>query len=289
MTRLALPLLAATLALAAPAARAAEPTTAPRLEYELYRLDNGLTVILHQDHGAPLVGVHVEYNVGSKDEPPHRNGFAHLFEHLMFQGTEHMPKGLLFKLQAAAGGDGNGGTAQDSTVYWDVGPSNALDQMVYVESERMGWLLPTLDQVKLDNQRDVVINELRQNYEMRPYGLAPEKLMANLWNPEFPYHWLPIGTKVDLAQANLQDVREFFQRWYGPGNAVLAIAGDFDPAAAKASIQKWFGPIPARPPPARTPPPARAAHRREAGDHGGPGPAPPPLHRLAEPQGLRRG
>jgi zinc protease len=255
MTRPAVSLLAAlALALSAPAARAAGGIPAPRLEYELYRLDNGLTVILHQDHAAPLVGVHVEYNVGSKDEPPRRHGFAHLFEHLMFQGTEHMPKGLADRLLTAAGADGNGGTAQDSTVYWEEGPSNSLDQLVYIESERMGWLLPTLDQAKLDNQRDVVINELRQNYEMRPYGLAPEKLMAALWNPEFPYHWLPIGSKEDLAQANLQDVREFFQRWYGPGDAVLAIAGDFDPAVAKASIQKWFGPIPARPPPARPPP-----------------------------------
>src|SRR5512142_196281 len=171
MTRLAVPFLAA-LAAAAPAARAADPTPAPRLEYELYRLDNGLTVILHQDRAVPLVGVHVEYAVGSKDEPAHRNGFAHLFEHLMFQGTEHMPKGLADRLLTAAGADGNGGTAQDSTVYWEEGPSNALDQLVYIESERMGWLLPTLDQAKLDNQRDVVINELRQNYEMRPYGLA---------------------------------------------------------------------------------------------------------------------
>jgi zinc protease len=250
MTR---PLLLAALLLAAAPAQAAPP--APRLEYELYRLENGLTVILHEDHGAPLVGVHVHYEVGSKDEPPRRNGFAHLFEHLMFQGTEHLPKGMADRLLTAAGADGNGGTSQDSTVYWEQGPSNALDQLVYIESERMGWLLPTLDQAKLDNQRDVVVNELRQNYEMRPYGMALEKVMAALWNPEFPYHWLPIGSKADLAEANLEDVRAFFQRWYGPGNAILSIAGDFDPAEAKASVQRWFGPIPARPPPPRGPPP----------------------------------
>jgi zinc protease len=248
-------LLAAALA-AAPAARAAAADkAAPTLAYELYRLDNGLTVILHEDHTAPLVGVHVEYDVGSKDEKPKRNGFAHLFEHLMFQGTEHMPKGLADRLLNAAGGDGNGGTGEDSTVYWEEAPSNALDQLLYVESERMGWLLPTLDQTKMDNQREVVINELRQRYEMEPYGMAMEKLMAALWNPEFPYSWMAIGNKADLEAATLGDVREFFLRWYGPGNATLAIAGDFDPAQARALVAKWFGPIPARPPPPRSYPP----------------------------------
>ncbi|HET6413964.1 MAG TPA: pitrilysin family protein [Anaeromyxobacter sp.] len=237
-------------------AGAAEPpeTKIPHLDFQLFRLENGLTVVLHQDRTVPLVGVHVEYNVGSKDEKPHLNGFAHLFEHLMFEGTEHLPKGVADRLLTAAGASGNGATAQDSTVYWEQAPSNALDLLLYVESERMGWLLPTLDQKKLDNQREVVLNELRQNYQMRPYGMAYEKLMAALWDPAFPYHWLPIGTEKDVEAATLPEVRDFFQRFYGPGNAVLAVAGDFDPGEARRLVEKWFGGIPSRDPPARPPP-----------------------------------
>jgi zinc protease len=246
--------LLATLLAFAPAAPLAAGGQAPKLAYELYRLDNGLTVILHQDRTVPLVGVHVEYDVGSKDEKPQRTGFAHLFEHLMFQGTAHLPKGEADQLLSAAGADNNGGTSQDTTVYWEVGPSSALSLLLYAESERMGWLLPTLDQAKLDNQRDVVRNERRQNYEMRPYGLALDRVMAALWNPEFPYHWLPIGSHEDLERATLEDVREFFLRWYGPENAVVAVAGDFDAAEAKALVRKWFGPIPSRDRPVRSVP-----------------------------------
>ncbi len=256
LARLLLVLLLA--AAGAPArARADEapaPAGVPHLAFELYRLDNGLTVVLHQDRTVPLVGVHVEYDVGSKDEKPNLTGFAHLFEHLMFEGTEHLPKGAADRLLTAAGASGNGSTSQDSTVYWEQAPSNALDQLLYIESERMGWLLPTLDQAKLDNQRQVVLNELRQNYQMRPYGMAYERIMENLWDPEFPYHWLPIGTEKDVEAATLPEVREFFQKWYGPENAVLAIAGDFDPAQAKALVEKWFGSIPARPKPTRSVP-----------------------------------
>ncbi len=256
--RLRLARLALTLLAACPAVRLARAdppsTTVPHLAFELYKLDNGLTVILHQDRTVPLVGVHVEYDVGSKDEKPQRTGFAHLFEHLMFQGTEHLPKGAADRLLTAAGASGNGSTGVDATVYWEEAPSSALDQLLFVESERMGWLLPTLDQAKLDNQRDVVLNELRQNYQMRPYGMAYQKLMAALWDPEFPYHWLPIGSEQDVQAATLPEVRDFFERWYGPGNAVLAIAGDFDPAQAREMVQKWFGSIPARPPPARSVP-----------------------------------
>ena len=259
-------LLAPLLAIAPPVPAAAGRET-PKLEYELYRLENGLTVILHQDRTVPLVAVHVEYDVGSKDEKPQRTGFAHLFEHLMFQGTAHLPKGMADRLLTAAGADNNGGTSQDATVYWEVGPANALSQLLYVESERMGWLLPVIDQAKLDNQRDVVRNERRQNYEMRPYGLAIDRVMANLWNPEFPYHWLPIGSHEDLERATLEDVREFFLRWYGPENAVLAIAGDFDPAEARRLVQEYFGPIPrgaGKPPlPDMTLPPTFGEWKRE--------------------------
>jgi zinc protease len=249
-------LLASLLALAAaPApARAEASAPVPRLDYELYRLENGLTVILHQDRTVPMVAVHMEYNVGSKDEKPQRTGFAHLFEHLMFEGSQHLPKGAADRLLTAAGASNNGGTAQDQTVYWEQAPAGALAQLLYIESERMGWLLPTLDQAKLDNQRDVVRNERRQNYEMRPYGLAYERLMAALWSPEFPYHWLPIGSHEDLERATLEDVKEFFLTWYGPENAVLSIAGDFDPAEAKQLVERWFGAIPSRARPARTRP-----------------------------------
>ncbi len=236
----------------APAPAAAAPAHAEgggMLPYRMFKLENGLTVIVHEDRSNPIVGVHVEYDVGSKDEKPGRTGFAHLFEHLMFQGSEHLPKGEADRLVDAAGGDSNGGTSEDSTQYWEQVPSNALEQMLYVESDRMGFLLPTLTQEKLDNQREVVRNERRQNYEMRPYGLAMITLRENLWNAEFPYHWLPIGSHEDLKAATLQDVKDFFTQFYGPENAVLAIAGDVDTARARALAEKWFGSLPGKPPP----------------------------------------
>jgi len=243
--------LLAVAALAAPIApRAASPAAQaaaadePQIPYQLFRLQNGLTVILHEDHTAPLVGVHVQYDVGSKNEREGRTGFAHLFEHLMFQGTEHLPKGEADRLIDAAGGSSNGSTSQDTTQYWEQVPSNALEQMLFIESDRMGFLLPTLTQAKLDNQRDVVRNERRQSYEMQPYGLAFDKILANLWSPEFPYHWMTIGSHEDLERATLDDVKQFFERWYGPENAVLAIAGDIDLAGARALAEKWFGAIP---------------------------------------------
>ncbi len=185
---------------AAEPARAAAPAAAaaPEIAYEMFRLQNGLTVIVHEDHTNPIVGVHVQYDVGAKDERPGKTGFAHLFEHLMFQGSEHLPKGTADRVIEAGGGDTNGSTSQDTTQYWEQAPSNALEQMFWIESDRMGFLLPTLTQDKLDNQRDVVRNERRQSYEMRPYGLSFEKILANLWNPEFPYHWMPIGSHEDL-------------------------------------------------------------------------------------------
>jgi zinc protease len=232
---------------ARPAAPAAAP--APEIPYEMFRLNNGLTVIVHEDRTNPIVGVHVQYDVGAKDEKPGRTGFAHLFEHLMFQGSENLPKGTADRIIEAAGGDTNGSTSQDTTQYWEQAPSNALEQMLWIEADRMGFLLPTLTQEKLDNQRDVVRNERRQSYEMRPYGLAFERILANLWNAEFPYHWMPIGSHEDLQAASLDDVREFFKRYYGPENAVLAIAGDVDTARVRALVEKWFGGIPGKPPP----------------------------------------
>ena len=233
-----------------PAAPAqAGPARTPDIPYTMFKLANGLTVIVHEDHTNPIVGVHVQYDVGAKDEKPGRTGFAHLFEHLMFQGSEHLPKGTADRLVEAAGGDTNGSTSQDTTQYWAQVPSNALEQMLYIESDRMGFLLPTLTQDKLDNQREVVLNERRQSYEMRPYGLSYEQILANLWNPDFPYHWMPIGSPADLKAASLEDVREFFTRYYGPENAVLAIAGDVDTKRVRALVERWFGGVPGKPAP----------------------------------------
>ncbi len=215
----------------------------PTLPYQAFRLPNGLHVILHEDHTAPVVGVDMVFDVGSKDEQPGRTGFAHLFEHLMFQGTVHLPKGEADRLVEAAGGTANGSTSQDRTRYWEQVPSNALEQVLLVQSERLGFLLPTLDQAKLDNQRDVVKNERRERYEMQPYGLAWEALLRSLWDPSFPYHWLPIGSFADLARATLADVRAFYERWYRPANASLVIAGDVDPARARALVEKWFSDV----------------------------------------------
>ena len=248
--------LAATSALALVLAAGPQQAPLPSIPFESFKLPNGLNVILSEDHTAPIVGVDVHYDVGSKDEKPGRTGFAHLFEHLMFQGSEHLPKGEADRLIENVGGTANGATSQDQTTYWQQVPSNALEQALFIESDRMGWLLPTLDQAKLDNQREVVLNERRQSYEMQPYGTAYMELEANLWQPDFPYHWLPIGSPEDLTAATLADVREFFQRFYVPANASLAVAGDFDPKVARQLVEKWFGGIPRSPaPPHRSPEP----------------------------------
>jgi zinc protease len=248
------PILAVSAALALSAG--AQPSPIPSIPFESFKLANGLNVILSEDHTAPVVGIDVHYDVGSKDEKPGRTGFAHLFEHLMFQGSEHLPKGEADRLIDNVGGKSNGATASDQTTYWQQVPSNALEQALFIESDRMGWLLPTLDQAKLDNQREVVLNERRQSYEMQPYGTAFMELAAQLWDPRFPYHWLPIGSAQDLGAATLADVREFFRRWYGPNNASLAIAGDLDPKEARRLVEKWFGGIaPSAPPEHRYPPP----------------------------------
>jgi zinc protease len=252
----------AIVALAAAALLAADG--APSIPYEQFKLPNGLNVILSVDRTAPIVGVDVQYDVGSKDERPGRTGFAHLFEHLMFQGTEGLPKGEADRLIEGAGGTSNGSTSPDRTQYWEQVPSNALEQTLFIQSERMGHLLPTLDQAKLENQREVVRNERRQSYEMQPYGMAWKVILENLWNPEFPYHWQPIGSHEDLQAATLEDVRAFFKAWYGPGNASLAIAGDIDPARTRAMVERWFGDVPQGKPPPRSvaPPKALEGERR---------------------------
>ncbi|NLF72676.1 MAG: insulinase family protein [Candidatus Anammoximicrobium sp.] len=228
------------------AAECASAARLPEIPFEKYCLANGLQVILHEDHSTPIVAVNVWYHVGSKNERPGRTGFAHLFEHMMFQGTRHYDKDYFGPLQQA-GGQLNGSTNQDRTNYWETVPSNYLELALWMESDRMGFLLPAMTQEKLDNQRDVVRNERRQSYENRPYGLVYEVLLAGLYPPDHPYSWPTIGSMADLAVASREDVADFFRRFYHPANASLCIAGDFDPAKAKRLVEKYFGPIPAGP------------------------------------------
>src|SRR5512142_1296037 len=209
-------------------------------------LDNGLNVIVHEDHHCPIVAVNVWFHVGSKNEVPGRTGFAHLFEHLMFEGSEHHDKGYFQPLQES-GGQLNGSTNADRTNYWEVVPSNALDIALWMESDRMGYLLPALTQAKFENQRDVVLNERRQNYENRPYGLAPMAILEALFPPDHSYHWPTIGVPDDLRAATLDEVHRFFAAYYHPGNASLALAGDIEPAAALDLARRYFGDIPPGP------------------------------------------
>jgi zinc protease len=212
------------------------------LSFSKHRLANGLDVIVHEDHSCPIVAVNVWYHVGSKNERPGHTGFAHLFEHLMFEGSEHHDRGYFQPLQGA-GGTLNGSTNADRTNYWEVVPSNALELALWMESDRMGYLLPALTQAKFANQRDVVLNERRQNYENRPYGLAPMAMLAALFAPDHPYHWATIGEVADLEAAQLDEVHAFFRRYYHPANASLALAGDVDPDEAVALAGRYFGEI----------------------------------------------
>jgi zinc protease len=213
------------------------------LPFTKHTLENGLDVVLHEDHACPIVAVNVWYHVGSKNEQPGHTGFAHLFEHLMFEGSQHHDRGYFQPLQGA-GGTLNGSTNADRTNYWEVVPSNALELALWMESDRMGYLLPALSDAKFSNQRDVVLNERRQNYENRPYGLAPMAMLASLFPPSHPYHWTTIGEVADLEATRLDEVHAFFSRYYHPANASIAVAGDFDPDEAMALVDRYFGDIP---------------------------------------------
>jgi zinc protease len=214
------------------------------IPYLKHTLANGLDVIVHEHRQLPMVAVNVWYHVGSKNERPGRTGFAHLFEHLMFEGSEHYDRGYFQPLQQA-GGLLNGSTNPDRTNYWEVVPSGALELALWMESDRMGYLLPALTAEKFQNQRDVVLNERRQNYENRPYGLAGMAISAALFPPEHPYHWLTIGSADDLRAASLDEVREFFSTFYHPANASLTLAGDIDAEQGVALAEAYFGEIPA--------------------------------------------
>src|SRR5918992_997632 len=248
------------LVIAASWALAAAPAAAqgiPSLTHERYTLDNGLTVILHEDRSTPFVSVNVWYHVGSGDEEPGRTGFAHLFEHVMFMGSQNVPVNMFDVWLESAGANNNGSTTEDRTNYYEDMPSNALPLALWLEADRMGWLLPTMDLPKLDLQRDVVQNERRQGVDNVPYGRAFETILAALFPASHPYSWDVIGSMEDLSAAALEDVTGFFRTYYAPNNASLAIAGDFDRDSVRAWVQRYFGAIPRGPTlPARPNPPA---------------------------------
>ena len=240
---------------------AAALDSVPPLKFEKYTLDNGLEVILHEDHSTPVVAVNTWYHVGSGDERPGRTGFAHLFEHVMFMGSENVPVGAFDRLLEAAGANNNGTTSPDRTSYFEWLPSNALPLALWLDADRMGRLLPTMDQKKLDLQRDVVKNERREGVDNVPYGRAEETLLAALYPAGHPYSWDVIGSMADLSAATLDDVKGFFRTYYAPNNATVTIAGDFDPDSAKAWVRRYFGGIPRGPalPPRPDPAPVRLA------------------------------
>jgi zinc protease len=232
-----------TLAFALPASA----QSIPKLQFEKYTLPNGLEVILHEDHSVPLVTVNTWFKVGSGDEDVGRTGFAHLFEHIMFMGSEHVPVGMFDVWLESAGANNNGSTTEDRTNYYEDMPSNALPLALWLDADRMGWLLPTMDLAKLDLQRDVVKNERRQGVDNQPYGRADETMLAALFPPEHPYSWPVIGSMADLGAATLDDVKNFFRKYYAPNNATISVGGDFDPAEVKALINKYFASIPRGP------------------------------------------
>ncbi len=216
---------------------------------ERHRLDNGLRVVLSRDPSAPVVAVNLWYGVGSRNEPTGRTGFAHLFEHMMFQGSAHVPKNAHFELVERAGGSLNGSTWFDRTNYYETLPAHQLELALWLESDRMGWLLPTMTQEKLDNQRDVVKNEKRQRYDNQPYGDWSERLQALVYPKDHPYHHPVIGSMEDLDAATLHDVEEFFRIHYVPNNAVLTVCGDLDQATALDAVRRYFDAIPPGDPP----------------------------------------
>ena len=240
-------LLALTAVPLAPRATAQSPAPAPapiEVPFRQFRLDNGLNVILHRDTSVPVAAVNVWYHVGSGSEKPGRTGFAHLFEHLMFEGSKNVPEGAFDTLLESAGGDNNGSTSNDRTNYVIDVPANALELALFLESDRMAYLLDTMTPALVDGQRDVVKNERRQSYENRPYGMADIELDELLWPTGHPYHWPTIGYMEDLTAASYDDVVAFFSTYYAPNNASLVIAGDIEFEATRALVEKWFGEIP---------------------------------------------
>jgi predicted Zn-dependent peptidase len=219
-----------------------------RIPFDRYTLDNGLRVVLARESEVPVVAVNLWYGVGSRNERPGRTGFAHLFEHMMFQGSAHVPETAHFALIERAGGSLNGSTWLDRTNYYETLPAHYLELGLWLESDRLGWLLPAMTQDKLDNQRDVVKNERRWRVDNQPYGDWDERLQMLMYPPDHPYHHSVIGSMEDLDAASLDDVEQFFRTYYAPNNAVLTIAGAFETEQAMELVERYFGEIPHGPP-----------------------------------------
>ncbi len=234
------------LALALPALASAQSTPLT-VEIERFQLDNGLDVILHRDATVPVITVNTWYHVGSGRETPGRTGFAHLFEHLMFEGSGHVPEGAIDTWLEEAGGRANGSTTQDRTNYTTDAAANGLEVALYLDADRMASLMDAMSPESVDGQRDVVKNERRQSYENRPYGLAFSILGQTLFPPTHPYHWPVIGSMDDLSAASFQDVEDFYRAYYTPNNASLVVAGDLDLEVARGLVEKWYGSIPRGP------------------------------------------
>lgn len=215
------------------------------LNLQEYELGNGLRVVLNEDHSAPLVAVNLWYHVGSKNERPGRTGFAHLFEHMLFSGSQHIGNNEHFRYVQSVGGVLNGTTFFDRTNYYETLPSHYLALALWLESDRMGFFLPALTQEKLDIQREVVKEERRQRYDNVPYGTAFERLLRLAYEPDYSYSWPTIGSMEDLEAASLDDIRQFFDTWYRPDNCTLTVVGDFSPAEARELIEQYFAEIPA--------------------------------------------
>ncbi len=241
-------LAAAWLPFVAPAkASAQDRPVEAHVSYTQYTLENGLNILVHTDHSLPLVAVNAWYHVGSVNERPGRTGFAHLFEHIMFEGSAHVPEGDFDNLLESVGGTNNGSTNTDRTNYFETLPSNAVELALWLEADRMGWLLDTMDQTKLDLQRDVVKNERRQGVDNRPYGIASETLLEMMYPEGHPYRWPVIGSLDDLTAATIEDVSQFFRTYYAPNNASLVIAGNISARRALELTRKYFGEIPSGP------------------------------------------
>jgi zinc protease len=249
-------IVAVTLMLPLPLAAQTGSTARIEVPYRLFTLPNGLTVIMHQDRSVPIVATNIWYHVGSANERPGRTGFAHLFEHLMFEGSKDVPEGAFDTLLESAGATNNGSTTNDRTNYYIDMPSNALELALFLESDRMGFLLDTMSPERVDGQRDVVKNERRQSYDNRPYGLADIELDKMLWPEGHPYSWSTIGDMADLTAASYDDVVAFFKKYYTPGNATLVVAGDIDFDKTRALVEKWFSDVPAGPAAPPVAPPA---------------------------------
>ena len=228
-------------------ARAASAATDPEIKFEKYQLPNGLTVILSEDHRLPQVAVDIWYHVGAANQTPGKSGFAHLFEHMMFSGSKHVQPTAFKVLESIGASQVNGTTNNDRTNYFEVVPSAELPAALWLESDRMGFLLDTLDDQKLKVQRDVVSNERRQSYENRPYGTSQLEICDLLYPKPHPYFDCVIGDIAEIQSASTADVRAFFRQYYGPNNASLAIVGDFDPQVARRQVAQFFGPIPRGP------------------------------------------